>query len=114
MGYILSEDPTYITTYQGARSLIRKIDREDVYKRQHLLQQHYAVPREAPGARLDANVGGQVRLILLGRDSRRDHRGAVAVAHVVLHDKYGAHAALLAANDRAQVGVKYLLSLIHI
>ena len=44
-------------------------------------------------------------------DSRRDHRGAVAVAHVVLHDKYGAHAALLAANDRAQVGVKYLAAL---
>ena len=56
-------------------------------------------------------MGGQVRLILLGRDSRRDHRGAVAVAHVVLHDKYGAHAALLAANDRAQVGVKYLAAL---
>ena len=30
VGYILSEDPTYITTYQGARSLIRKIDRDDV------------------------------------------------------------------------------------
>ena len=25
VGYILSEDPTYITTYQGARSLIRKL-----------------------------------------------------------------------------------------
>ena len=32
VGYILSEDPTYITTYKGARSLIRKV--EDVYKRQ--------------------------------------------------------------------------------
>ena len=30
VGYILSEDPTYITTYQGARSLIRKIDRDDL------------------------------------------------------------------------------------
>ena len=29
VGYILSEDPTYITTYQGARSLIRKTDRDD-------------------------------------------------------------------------------------
>ena len=27
VGYILSEDPTYITTYKGARSLIRKVDR---------------------------------------------------------------------------------------
>ena len=30
VGYILSEDPTYITNYQGARSLIRKIDRDDL------------------------------------------------------------------------------------
>ena len=30
VGYILSEDPTYITTYQGARSLICKIDRDDL------------------------------------------------------------------------------------
>ncbi len=28
VGYILSEDPTYITTYNNARSLIRKIDRD--------------------------------------------------------------------------------------
>ena len=26
--YILSEDPTYITNYNGARSLIRRIDRD--------------------------------------------------------------------------------------
>ena len=30
VGYILSEDPTYITTYNNARSLIRKIDRDDL------------------------------------------------------------------------------------
>ena len=30
VGYILSEDPTYITTDQGARSLLRKIDRDDL------------------------------------------------------------------------------------
>ena len=28
--YILSEDPTYITTYNNARSLIRKIDRDEL------------------------------------------------------------------------------------
>lgn len=27
VGYILSEDPTYITTHNNARSLIRRIDR---------------------------------------------------------------------------------------
>ena len=30
VGYLLSEDPTYITNYKNARSLIRKIDRDDV------------------------------------------------------------------------------------
>ena len=27
VGYILSEDPTYITTHNGARNLIRRVDR---------------------------------------------------------------------------------------
>ena len=30
VGYILSEDPTYITTHNNARSLIRRIDRDDL------------------------------------------------------------------------------------
>lgn len=30
VGYILSEDPTYITTHNNARSLIRKIDRDEL------------------------------------------------------------------------------------
>ncbi len=30
VGYILSEDPTYITTHQNARNKIRKIDRDDL------------------------------------------------------------------------------------
>ncbi len=30
VGYILPEDPTYITTYKNARSLIRKVDRDDL------------------------------------------------------------------------------------
>ncbi len=30
VGYILSEDPTYITTYNNARSLVRHIDRDDL------------------------------------------------------------------------------------
>lgn len=30
VGYILSEDPTYITAYNNARSLIRRIDRDDL------------------------------------------------------------------------------------
>ena len=30
VGYLLSEDPTYITTYNNARSLIRRIDRDEL------------------------------------------------------------------------------------
>lgn len=30
VGYILSEDPTYITTYKNARNLIRRLDRDDL------------------------------------------------------------------------------------
>ena len=30
VGYILSEDPTYITTFNNARNLINRIDRDDL------------------------------------------------------------------------------------
>ena len=30
VGYILSEDPTYITTYNNARSLIGRLDRDEL------------------------------------------------------------------------------------
>ena len=30
VGYLLSEDPTYITSYRNARALIRKIDRDEL------------------------------------------------------------------------------------
>ena len=30
VGYILSEDPTYITNYKNARSLIRKVERDEL------------------------------------------------------------------------------------
>lgn len=30
VGYILSEDPTYITTYNNARGLIRHLDRDEL------------------------------------------------------------------------------------
>ena len=30
VGYILSEDPTYITNHNNARSLIRRVDRDDL------------------------------------------------------------------------------------
>ena len=30
VGYLLTEDPTYITTHNNARSLIRRIDRDEL------------------------------------------------------------------------------------
>lgn len=30
VGYLLSEDPTYITNHKNARALIRKIDRDEL------------------------------------------------------------------------------------
>ena len=32
VGYILSEDPTYITNYNNARTLIRRLDRDELLK----------------------------------------------------------------------------------
>ncbi len=32
VGYILSEDPTYITAHNNARALICKVDRDDLLK----------------------------------------------------------------------------------
>ena len=30
VGYVLTEDPTYITNYKNARGIIRKIDRDEL------------------------------------------------------------------------------------
>ena len=38
VGYLLSEDPTYITNFTNARSLICKIDRDDLLQE---LVRHY-------------------------------------------------------------------------
>lgn len=38
VGYILSEDPTYITNFNNARALICKIDRDDLLQE---LVRHY-------------------------------------------------------------------------
>lgn len=38
VGYILSEDPTYVTNYNNARTLIRKLDRDELL--QELVRQY--------------------------------------------------------------------------
>ena len=38
VGYIMSGDPTYITSYKGARSLIMKAERDEIIE---VLMEHY-------------------------------------------------------------------------
>ena len=38
VGYLLTEDPTYITNYNGARSMICKLDRDELL--QELVQRY--------------------------------------------------------------------------
>jgi len=40
VGYILSEDPTYITTHNNARSLVRRLDRDELL--QELVREYLA------------------------------------------------------------------------
>ena len=44
VGYILSEDPTYITNHNSARSLICKIDRDELMQ---VLVREYLFEKEA-------------------------------------------------------------------
>ena len=44
VGYILSEDPTYITNYNNARSMICKIDRDELMQ---VLVREYLFEKEA-------------------------------------------------------------------
>ena len=46
VGYILSEDPTYITTHNNARNLIRRVDRFELLQ---ILLRDY----------IDAGLGGE-------------------------------------------------------
>ncbi len=43
VGYILSEDPTYITTHKNARSLVRRIDRDELL--QILVKEYLSIDR---------------------------------------------------------------------
>ena len=51
VGYILSEDPTYITTHKKARSLIRRIDRDELLQ---LLVKSYLDEAEEESSQLQA------------------------------------------------------------
>ena len=42
VGYIMSGDPTYITSYKSARSLIMKVERDEILE---ALMENYIEPR---------------------------------------------------------------------
>lgn len=44
VGYILSEDPTYITTHNNARSLIRRLDRDELL--QDLVKEYLKISKK--------------------------------------------------------------------
>ena len=47
VGYIMSGDPTYITSHNGARSLIMKVERDELVE---ILLKSYIRARNWPGA----------------------------------------------------------------
>ena len=80
-------------------------------QRADLLQQNHTVPCKAAVSRTDADVGGQAVLVLPGGDGGGNNGGAVAVAHVILHDQNRADAALLRPDHRAEIGIKNFASM---
>ena len=80
VGYILSEDPTYITTHNNARSLIRKIDRDELLQfsssltwrtdfsaKRTTTMEHENHAEPDAGRRLAGNRGGAPRRTIKGR-----------------------------------------------
>ena len=56
VGYILSEDPTYITTYNNARNMIRHIDRDELL--QELVRFYLADEAPEPPHRPNHGIHG--------------------------------------------------------
>ena len=48
VGYLLTEDPTYITNYNNARSMICKIDRDELYLVRHKMGISYLTLLQIP------------------------------------------------------------------
>ena len=79
VGYILSEDPTYITNYNNARTLICRIDRDELMQelvRNYLDKQAPCVEAKIrPGARDKSQAPGLyiigLRAIYRGSDTRQ-------------------------------------------
>ncbi|CAN4043134.1 DUF4320 domain-containing protein, partial [Dysosmobacter welbionis] len=71
----------------------------------HLLQQDNGVLVQPLKVAAQPDVGGDGAFAGSAGNGRRDHRGAVPVAHIVLDHQHRPDAALLGADDRRQVCV---------
>ena len=72
--------------------------------RPNLFEQDDRVLRQ-PAVRLHGYVRRQTRFAGLARNCGGDHSRAVFVPDVILNDENGPHPALLASDDRREVGV---------
>ena len=75
-----------------------------------LLQQDDRVFGQPAAQGRQGNMGGKPGLSGLRGDGRRNDRGTVAVAGVILYDKHRPHAPLLAAHHRTQIGIEDVAS----
>ena len=52
VGYLLSGDPAYITSHKDARNLIRKLERDELWRNwlDYLIKKKYWTPPEAVGS----------------------------------------------------------------
>ena len=74
-------------------------------KRAHLFEQHYRILGKSAAIRINADMCRQAGLETLTCYCRSNNRRAEFVAHIVLHNKHRPCAALLRADNRAEVGV---------
>ena len=82
VGYILSEDPTYITTHNNARSLIRRIDRDELLQmlvKSYLNDSRLSIPPVRRNCAAQAGVDS-------GRSSLRLRRRLLSMEGVHVSD----------------------------
>ena len=76
VGYILSEDPTYITNYNNARSLICRLDRDELL--QELLTSY--LDKSAAHETKKASAGRQRLFLYTDNASARTRRATAALS----------------------------------
>ena len=78
-----------------------------------LLRQNHAILRKPIALRRHIHVRGQTCFAKLAGYGQYDHRGTIAVSHIVLYNEYWAYAPLLRTDDRVEAGAVQLPSCNH-